>query len=815
MKALPFNLRVNRLFVILLVIVLFVGCSEERITFKSNRFELSLDSKGQITSFTDITSGLDYHFKDTLASILSVQIGDEIISPQEASLDHENNLVIKYTDDVVALIVVEEKESHITFELFGLTAGEQVNLVLWGPYPTTIDGVIGETVGVVRNKEFAIGIQSLNPKTLGGYPWNENDAMPQIDIFEGDDYSDMSEKGKRYVLYRVEAAKPTDFGSTLQAYTRNRNKDRVIKNWGKDQYVASAYDDGGVVGSKIALFGSSEKEALETLGKIEIAENLPHPMIDGHWGKTTRTAAAAYMIMGFSEANIDRAIAYTKQAGLRYLYHDGPFKTWGNFELNDGFPNGRKGMKAVVEKAEAQGIMVGVHTLSNFITTNDPYVTPVPDDRLARVGSSLLASAIDAAQKEILIVSPDYFRQLKNNSLKTVQVGKELIRYGAVSETAPWKLLDCQRGAYGTEAVSHPDESEVSLLADHGYKVFLTNAQLGDEMAGNIADLYNETGLRQISFDGVEGNRSTGMGNYGEILFTKAWYDKLSDNIRSHYIADASRTTHYFWHIYTRMNWGEPWYAGFRESQTEYRLKNQKYFQRNYMPGMLGWFSMRPATSIEDIEWMLARSAAFNAGYAFVTNFDALEKNGYTNQILSAIGEWEKARMADVFTDEQRQRMEDINNEFHLETIAESQWNLYQVYSHKFSHEKKVRQPGEPLYSSFEFENQTGDNTIQFILSAVDADISDISLELNNYKKTVLPIGLKNGQSLKYEGGKTAILYDENWQKMREIDLDLDLAIRNGDQVINLDCAFTNTGKESKAKLELRIMGKAERVGIQ
>ena len=97
-------------------------------------------------------------------------------------------------------------------------------------------------------------------------------------------------------------------------------------------------------------------------------------------------------------------------------------------------------------------------------------------------------------------------------------------------------------------------------------------------MAKNLAALYTHTGLRQISFDGLEGNRSTGMGNYGELLFTSSWYKSLSDTLKSHLIIDASRTTHFFWHTYSRMNWGEPWYAGFRESQTEYRLKNQAYF---------------------------------------------------------------------------------------------------------------------------------------------------------------------------------------------------------------------------------------------
>jgi len=179
------------------------------------------------------------------------------------------------------------------------------------------------------------------------------------------------------------------------------------------------------------------------------------------------------------------------------------------------------------------------------------------------------------SQSEIPVASADFFNQFGNNHLKAVVVGNELIRYGGVSENAPWKLLDCQRGAFGTSPAAHKKGDAISKLADHAYKVFLTDAELTVEMSKNIARLFNETGLRQISFDGLEGCWSTGMGQYARTLFVKKWYDHLTDDLRGTVITDASNPGHYFWHIYTRMNWGEPWYAGFRESQTQYRLKNQ------------------------------------------------------------------------------------------------------------------------------------------------------------------------------------------------------------------------------------------------
>jgi hypothetical protein len=301
------------------------------------------------------------------------------------------------------------------------------------------------------------------------------------------------------------------------------------------------------------------------------------------------------------------------------------------------------------------------------------------------------------------------------------------------------------------------------------------------------------------------------MGNYGEILFTKTWWDNLSDDEKSHMITDASRTTHYFWHIYSRMNWGEPWYAGFRESQTEYRLKNQQYFQRNLMPGMLGWFSMRNNTPVEDIEWMLARSAAFNAGYAFVAGEREMKTNGRVGEILKLIGEWEKARMNNAFSEEQKERMKDINNEFSLETTGENQWNLRQIQSFKFKHEDKVRQPGEPLFSTFKFENPEDNATMNFILTAQDATLSEIKIEMDNCCEVNVPVSLKTGESVRYSGGENAVVLDSNLRELKKIQVEVSkLQIRKGNHSIVFDCKFTEKGKEPIAKFEVRISGKTE-----
>ena len=192
------------------------------------------------------------------------------------------------------------KTSHINFELIALSQADEVDLIVWGPYPTTIDKIIGETVGVVRGENFAIGIQSLNLKTLGGYPWHESDRMPQLDIFRAGNHSDISAQADDGVLYRVEAAMPTPSGSSIQAYSRNRQKARIIKEFSHDKIVAPPYHDGGVIGSKIALFGCPVEQALQTLGVIELEEDyLSYDR--RRMGQNFPNANAAYLITSFTE----------------------------------------------------------------------------------------------------------------------------------------------------------------------------------------------------------------------------------------------------------------------------------------------------------------------------------------------------------------------------------------------------------------------------------------------------------------------------------------------------------------------------------
>ncbi|MFA6127220.1 MAG: hypothetical protein WC699_07955 [Bacteroidales bacterium] len=787
----------------LLLISILIACGPEGSEWKTDQFQMKLSPAGAITSLSDPAGGKNYLARNQPAPLMQLRIGDKYLSPSSCKVDQAGRLItLVFDTGHQAKISIEAKASHIVLKLNELTGADSADLIVWGPYPTTISETIGETVGVVRDSSYAIGIQSLNLKTLGGFPTEESDIEPSFDIFETNNLIDVSDSVK--VIYRGQTARKEPFGSIIQAYCRNRNRERIISNWAHEYYVAPAFNDGGVTGSSIALFGCKAPDALKTIGDIELAEGLPHPVIDGEWGKTAKGATAAYLIMNFGVKELEDALALTKKAGLRYLYEEGPFETWGHFKLNPVmFPENWETMKLMVNRASEEGIRLGVHILSNFITTNDPYVTPVPDTRLARVGSSTISQSIGKEQQSITIKDPTFFNQMKNNTLRCVVIGNELIRYKEVSTTEPWILSGCERGAFGTTATEHQAGADIGKLMDHGYQTFLTNNDLSMEMSDCLANFFNFTGCRQISFDGLEGNWSTGMGEYGRQRFTQNWYDQLRPDLKGQVITDASGPGHYFWHMYTRMNWGEPWYAGFRESQTQYRLLNQLYFQRNLMPAMLGWFRMTPETTLEDIEWLLARSAGFDAGYALVTSLASVGKNGFSEKILLAIREWERARMAGAFPREVKSRMKNIKNEYHLELDGPNNWNLYPYAIWRADY-----LPGTvPVI--LDIDNENPDQPVQFILSSgPENSIMGISLIMDGAQRVRVPLELPANHHIKYTGGSYVYLYDSTWHEVGKGQLtQYDLTISQGKHKIGFEAIFTSSGPKQGIKIEMKTAG--------
>ncbi len=108
------------------------------------------------------------------------------------------------------------------------------------------------------------------------------------------------------------------------------------------------------------------------------------------------------------------------------------------------------------------------------------------------------------------------------------------------------------------------------------------------------------------------------------------------------------------------------------------------------------------------------------------------------------------------------------------------------------------------------FSNLSERQNLNFILSAIDGDVKDIKLEIDNYKEIIIPIVLKEGETIKLYNGTKAILYNNNWQKIKEISLD-PVVLTSGEHSVNLECNFMGE-KETKLMLEMRISEKEGKV---
>jgi len=411
----------------------------------------------------------------------------------------------------------------------------------------------------------------------------------------------------------------------------------------------------------------------------------------------------------------------------------------------------------------------------------------LPDKRLALTGSSVLSADIASASAEIPVESDHYFKNIKPSTLHAVRIGEEVIRFKEVSAGPPYKLLDCQRGAFGTKASAHSKGEQAGMLLDYPYNTLFPNFSMQQEIAGNLGRFFSETGVSQMDFDGHEGCISTGEGDFGMQAFAEKVFKETNHTL----VNGTSRSSHFYWHICHYWNWGEPWYGGFRESQGDYRLENQPFLERNYMPNMLGWFLLSATTKAEDIEWMMARAAGYNAGFALVARVQSLLKNPETKQLLALIKLWQEAYHTKIFSPDQLARLKNPENDFHLEKDARG-WKLYPFMKYKFEHSKRLLQPGQPTYSEWEFVNKDVEQPLNFTLTFMgkEGTISTPSIELDGYFKLELPGEYEGGNSIVCDG-TTIKIYDKKGGFLKDIVISQAIpTIKPAKHTIKYDCKF-------------------------
>ncbi len=548
--------------------------------------------------------------------------------------------------DAFISVAKGENGDYVRLEL--VQAPQCTNFV-FGPYIARDAVDFGGILGVAWGEDgSAVCIQSLNPKTVGNCY-----VLPC-----GREAAGLDEQGR----------------ITLQCTVSDMSHDEIRDNNAYVQAVPG--DDGHIEGAAIALVAAENKDVLlDKIEQIELEYGLPHPTIDGEWAKRSPKATEIYLVI--QDSDTEKQIRMAQRAGVHCLYFANPFKSWGHFDIDRNiYPNGMADFKKFVAYARSQGIDTGFHTLSNFLQTHDPYVSPVPHKELLIRDKTILVESVDETETVIHIADRNSY--MERSTLNVFRIGDELITFGSFDEDTMC-LTDCKRGAFGTYAAVHSVGDEVFRLIDHGFKTLFPSINLQDEIAQNIANVIKESGIRRMSFDGLEGCGFNGRGEYGLSEFVRRVYEIVGSEL----LCDASGSSHYRWHTHCYFNWGEPYYdCDGRGGMHNYRASHQENFKKNLIPGMLGWYRIGDAdgekepTTPEIMEFILSRNAAFDAGSCIeIKNV----KNGNLGMYLDMIKLWSEFRYSGVLTEDVKKLMREQRTDWHLEK-TDTEWILSELF---------------------------------------------------------------------------------------------------------------------------------------
>ena len=567
--------------------------------------------------------------------------GETVYTPTKLDVD-QNVITLQYPCGEVKLSLTECDGYH---KLTLLSIPENATNFVFGPYATNAD-TFGEILGAAWYEDgSAACIQSLMPKVEGGVP-----------------------NGK--IANAATAAAQGADGVTLQCSVTDRTKPTVFDHLGYKNALVKPVPgpDGRMEGAAVALIAAENAEQLlDIISNMELAEGLPHPMFKGSYAKRDPRASGIYMIFEGSGVSAEQRIELAKRAGISCVYLADVFERWGHFPPNTGsYPGGIEELRAMSEKAWADGITLGIHTLSNFIHTTDEYVTPVPHEKLLVMDETVLTAPLGETDTVIYVRDANNFARYDMN---VVRLGDELIEYERFNERTMC-LTGCRRGAYGTKIGAYEEGCLLSRLWCHGYRTLFPDVELQEEMADNLARFIKACGIHRLSFDGLEGCSYNGTDQYGPAAYVRRVYEKVGSDL----ISDASIPGHYLWHSNAYYNWGEPWYDHVRRGgMHHYRVMNGAFFRRNLIPPMMGWYIVAScdgkyeATTPENFEFAVSRSAAFNAGLAVNFCDGVIDRHGYIEEFADMIRIWEDFRYRADIPQDVLLRLQEETGNWHLE----------------------------------------------------------------------------------------------------------------------------------------------------
>ena len=365
---------------------------------------------------------------------------------------------------------------------------------------------------------------------------------------------------------------------------------------------AACYPKFGCAGAAVAIVACPQAELRTALQEaVSAAPELPHSPLGGPWALDAPINRGSYLFNfdGITEEDVDDWIALAQSLGMTQIdFHGGSSFRFGDFRAQSrrAIPKGVRISRRSSTSCTRPGSAAGLHTYAFFIAKDCPWVTPVPDPRLASDATFTLAEplapsadalAVSESTQNVSAITGFFVR----NSV-TLRIDNELITYTGVRTEPPFGFTGCQRGAYGTQAAAHAAGAKVHHLKEcFGLFVPDPDTTLLTEVAAATADTFNECGFDMIYLDALGRRRHPGRRawswHYGSRFVFEVW-----QRLKKPALMEMSTFHHHLWYVRSRIwAWDHPTRS--HKRFIDLHCADNENNRRMFLPGELGWWALK------------------------------------------------------------------------------------------------------------------------------------------------------------------------------------------------------------------------------
>ena len=457
-------------------------------------------------------------------------------------------------------------------------------------------------------------------------------------------------------------------------------------------YAVEKFGFDDAAGAVVFTAASGLRKALQAV--VLASPETPHSAIGGPWalGKEINSGSYLFNFGDMSEQKVSEWIDLAQKLGVNQIdFHGGT-----SFRFGDCFPNlktypeGKASFKRVIDRLHSAGIKAGLHTYAFFIDKKTPWVTPVPDKRLASDAVFTLATDLDVNGLDVHVAEDTAKMNTVTgffvfNSI-TLMVDDELINYGAVQKDGKFAFTKCTRGAFGTHPAVHKKGAKVRHLKEcFGLFVPDPETSLLAEVAERTASMFNDCGFDMIYLDALDGEAILG-GSENSWHYGSQFVWEINRRLKKPALMEMSTFHHHLWYVRSRMGaWDHPTRS--HKEFIDIHCKANETCAKMFLPGQLGWWSIRTWTGSageptysDDMEYLLCKCIGNGNGLALMgIDPKTLQTTPALPRIAELVKRYEDLRHSGKIPASMRKQLATPASEFTLEGSLKSGWSFRPV----------------------------------------------------------------------------------------------------------------------------------------